>query len=175
MASQERVKSDPLLGEYQVPNPGGAEPWTTVDAAARHGSTTGGAEVASGIRPQQEAARGRRRLRLQAAALLAARPFLAPGQAHQHVDRHCSFTRRSGVIDASDSRGYPAATRRVLPLPVDQWEPRERVAGVLRAFRRGGVIEVHGHGRVSRSAAGPGCGSRSWDLTGGGAVDASLC
>jgi hypothetical protein len=35
-------------------------------------------------------------------------------------------------------------------------EPRERVARVLRAFHRGGVIEVHRHGRVSRSAAAPG-------------------
>jgi hypothetical protein len=35
-------------------------------------------------------------------------------------------------------------------------DPRECVARVLRAFHRGGVIEVHGHGRVSRSAAAPG-------------------
>ena len=75
---------------------------------------------ASEIRLQQEAARGRRPRRLQAAALLPARPFLAAGQARQRVDRHSSFTRRSGVIDTSDSRGYPAATRRVPSLPVDQ-------------------------------------------------------
>ena len=82
----------------------------------------------SEIRPQREAARGRRRLRLQAAALLAAGPFLAAGQAHQNVDRHCRLARRSGVIDASDSRGYPAATPRVPSLPVDQ-------AGASRARR----------------------------------------
>ena len=51
-----------------------------------------------------------------------------PGQAHQRVDRHCRLARRSGVIDASDSRGYPAATPRVPSLPVDQ-------AGASRARR----------------------------------------
>jgi hypothetical protein len=54
------------------------------------------------------------------------RPFLATEQAHERAVRHRRSARRSGVIDALDSRGYPAATRRVLPPPADEASLRHR-------------------------------------------------